>query len=303
MINNYIDQKHLRVFIAVAKDLHFARAGERLDISQSAISQQIKALEQRVGVRLLDRSTRHVKLTPAGDAFLAEVQQALEKLDGAPRIAAMTARGEIGELRIGYILPAIVGIVPDAIQLFRQRYPNVSLQMRLLNSREQVDELLAERLDIGFLRSPIQEHSLYSRLVTREGFVAVIPADHRLAAKTDFELFDLADEPLVQFKSFPPSPYQSRVIERCQEIGFQPRIVEQTADTTTIVGLVATGLGLSILPVSVANVARHPKVVFRPLRELPRWAELSVVCRQDDTSARVKNFLRMLDEFPQLPPE
>lgn len=300
MIKNYMDIKQLRVFIALAEDLHFARAGERLGISQSAISQQIKALEQRVGVRLLNRTTRQVKLTPAGEVFLAEIQQALEKLDAAPRIAAMTARGETGELRIGYILPAIVGIVPDAAQLFQRRYPNVNLQFRLLNSREQIKELMAERLDIGFLRSPIHESSLYSQVVAREGFVAVIPADHALAKKSDFELSDLAGQPLVQYTSYPESPYQARVMERCQEIGFRPQIVQQTADTTTIVGLVATGIGLSILPISVANIARHPKVVFRPLRELPRWAELSAVCRQDETSARVKNFLRMMEEFTVL---
>lgn len=298
MVKNYMDIKQLRVFIALAGDLHFARAGERLGISQSAISQQIKALEQRVGVRLLNRTTRLVKLTPAGEAFLAEIQQALEKLEAAPRIAAMTARGEAGELRIGYIIPAIVGIVPDAIQIFRSRYPNVNLQLRRLSSREQIEELMAERIDIGFIRSPIHESSLYSQVVAREGFVAVIPSDHRLAKKPDFELSDLAGEPLVQYNFYPESPYQARVMERCQEIGFRPQIVQQTTDTTAIVGLVASGIGLSILPVSVANIARHPKVTFRPLRELPRWAELSAVCRQDDTSARVKNFLRMLEEFP-----
>ncbi len=303
MINNPIDIKQLRVFIAVASDLHFARAGERLGVSQSSISQQIKALEDRVGVKLLNRTTRAVKLTPAGEAFLAQIQEGLAKLDAAPRIASLTARGAAGELRIGFITSAIVDSLPDAIQAFREKYPAVTLQLRHLNSRAQIDSIMSQKLDIGFIRTPIREPSLYTQLVIREGFVAVINITNPLASKRDFSLRDLADQPLVQHNHDPEIPYQSRLIALCQQHGFRPYVVQETPDTTGIVGLVAAGVGIAILPVSVANFARHPKVVFRPLDELPRLAEIAAVCRQEETSARVKNFLKVLNEFQPAPLE
>lgn len=303
MINNPLDIKQLKVFVAVATDLHFARAGERLGVSQSSISQQIKLLEDRVGVRLLTRTTRSVKLTPAGEAFLLHIQEGLEKLDEAPRIAALTARGAAGELRIGFITAAIVGNLPDAIHDFRNRYPGITLQLRHLNSKEQIDDLMSQRLDLGFIRSPIREPSLYAQVVSREGFVAVIPINHPLAKKKDLKLRNLADEPLVQHNRHPEIPYQARLMTVCQQAGFRPHVVQETQDTTGIVGLVAGGVGIAILPESVADFARHPKVVFRPLKEVPRLAEVAAVCRQDETSPRVKNFLKLLNEFQPLPVE
>jgi DNA-binding transcriptional LysR family regulator len=303
MINGSLDIKQLRVFMAVASDLHFARAGERLGVTQSSISQQIKLLEERVGVKLLHRTTRNVKLTPAGEAFLAQVQDGLATLDAAPRIAALTARGAAGELRIGFITSAMVSTLPDAIHRFREKFPAVTLQLRHLNSKTQMDELMSQKLDLGFIRTPIRESSLYTQVVVREGFVAVIHTKHELARKKDFRLADLAGQPLVQHNHHPEIPFQSRLLALCQQAGFRPNIAQETADTTGIVGLVASGVGIAILPVSVANFARHPNVVFRPLKDLPRMAEIAAVCRQEETSARVKNFLRLLAETPPDPAE
>jgi DNA-binding transcriptional LysR family regulator len=137
----------------------------------------------------------------------------------------------------------------------------------------------------------------------REGFVAVIHVMNPLATKKNFRLADLADQPLVQHNHHPEIPYQSRLIALCQEAGFRMNVAQETADTTGIVGLVASGVGIAILPVSVASFARHPKVVFRPLTEIPRLAEIAAVCRQEETSARVKNFLKVLNEFQPAPVE
>lgn len=250
-----IELRHLRYFIAVAEELHFGRAAERLRISQPPLSQQIQALELQIGARLLLRNNRNVSLTPAGEMFLRNAYQVLSQVEDAAAQAARIHRGEIGELTLGFTSSSpFIGAVSRSLKHFRQLHPHVHLQMAEINSRQQIEPLLDGKLDLGIMRNTRLPDGLDYRLLLDEPLVAVLPEDHPLAKHAELEVQALADQPFVFFSREVGTALYDEILSLLSGAGITPYITQEVGEAMTIVGLVSTGLGVSILPASFMRI-------------------------------------------------
>ncbi|WP_318392625.1 LysR family transcriptional regulator [Enterobacter sp.] len=250
-----IELRHLRYFIAVAEELHFGHAAARLNISQPPLSQQIQILEQQVGARLLARTNRSVTLTPAGAQFLADCRQILIQVEEAAARAARLHQGETGELRIGFTSSApFIKAVSDTLSAFRRRYPDVHLQTREINTREQIAPLHEGSLDLGLMRNTQLPDTLAWEVILREPLLAMIPRDHPLAALPCVTLEMLAREPFVFFDPHVGTGLYDDILGLMRRYDLKPAIAQEVGEAMTIIGLVAAGLGVSILPASFRRV-------------------------------------------------
>jgi DNA-binding transcriptional LysR family regulator len=290
--------RHLRYFLAVADTLHFARAAERLGMSQSPLSQQIRQLEELVGARLFNRTNRRVTLTAAGGLFLIESQDILARVDHAIDVAQRAQRGEVGELRIGFTRSTpLSGHIPRAIFVFRQASPSVQLLLQEMNSLQQIDALLEHRLQIGILRGNALPDTLVSKRLFRDPLVAVLRMDHpvlaRLGKTRRLRTEWLAQESFVLFGRSARAGIHDHVISLCRTAGFAPRVVQDAQEASTIVGLVAAGLGVSILPASCEHI-QVAGVVYVPLADPAAMSEIHVAHQRDERSPLVAKFVRLL---------
>lgn len=250
-----IELRHLRYFIAVAEELHFGRAAARLNISQPPLSQQIQILEQQVGARLLARTNRSVSLTEAGRQFLADSRQILSLVDDAAARAERLHLGETGELRIGFTSSApFISAVSDTLSSFRRHYPDVHIQTREINTREQIVPLNEGSLDLGLMRNTYLPDTLAWEVILREPLLAMIPRDHPLAELDSVTLAQLAQEPFVFFDPHVGTGLYDDILGLMRRYGQAPVITQEVGEAMTIIGLVAAGLGVSILPASFKRV-------------------------------------------------
>src|SRR5215510_11696351 len=264
-----IELRHLRYFVAVAEDLHFGKAADRLGISQPPLSQQILALEREIGARLFERSNRRVELTNAGKAFLKEAQDILERVDVAATRAERIHRGLLGEVKIGFFgsAPFVEGF-QKLISDFRATHADVDLILQEMPTYQQVDAILDGRLDLGFVR-PLQPNpaSIQSVEISRERLMVVMRLDHPLASKRgELSVADLAHEPMVLYASSIGSGLHQQIVDLCRDAGFSPSVVQEANATPTMMGLVAAGMGVSILPESLKRLPLAG-LKFVPLRD------------------------------------
>jgi len=259
-----MELRHLRYFVMVAEQLHFGRAAERLAIAQPSLSQQIKNLEQELGVLLLERGTRHVALTEAGSAYLTEARLIIRQMEEARLVAQRAQRGEIGGLSLGFFALAALDTLPMLLSQFRQGHPDVLLKLHEMSNDEQARNVLAGSLDAGIVREPTVTGSLSMLRVFRDTQVVILPSSHRLAKRRTVHLADLRDEAFIIPPRSTGAAQYDRVIGACTAAGFSPRIVQDATFTTTVIGLVQAGLGVSIVPAIAAHI--HSRAaVFRPL--------------------------------------
>jgi len=250
-----IELRHLRYFVAVAEELHFGRAAARLNISQPPLSQQIQILEQQVGARLLARTNRSVSLTAAGKQFLADSRQVLGLVNDAAARAERLHLGETGELRIGFTSSApFISAVSQTLSTFRRHYPDVHIQTREINTREQIVPLNEGSLDLGLMRNTQLPDTLTWEVILREPLLAMIPRDHPLAAQPSVTLAELAQEPFVFFDPHVGTGLYDDILGLMRRYGLSPAITQEVGEAMTIIGLVAAGLGVSILPASFKRV-------------------------------------------------
>ncbi|WP_428946076.1 LysR family transcriptional regulator [Pantoea sp. FN060301] len=272
-----IELRHLRYFIAVAEELHFGRAAQRLNISQPPLSQQIQTLEQQIGARLFARTNRSVQLTVAGQVFLVDARQILHSVTLAADKASRLHRGDEGELRIGFTSSApFISVVSDALFTFRQRHPSVHIQMQEINTRQQLEPLNEGRLDLGVMRNTALPATLQHQLILREPLFAVVHRAHQLAGKASLSVSDLASEPFVFFDPSVGTALYSETLALLERYQIVPDIAQEVGEAMTILGLVATGLGVSILPDSFRRV-RLEDLCWIPLREKDAWSEVWLV--------------------------
>lgn len=274
-----IELRHLRYFIAVAEELHFGRAAERLRISQPPLSQQIQALEEMVGARLLARNNRNVSLTQAGEMFLKEAYQVLDQVVRAAEKAARLDRGELGEMTIGFTSSApFISVVSRSLRAFRQQSPQVHIKMREINTKQQIEPLLNGELDLGVMRNTRLPEALHYQLLLREPLVAVVPEGHPLAETPGGALRfqHLAQEPFVFFSREVGTALYDEILLLLSKAGITPYITQEVGEAMTIIGLVSAGLGVSILPASFARV-RVDGVRYLPLAEPDATTEVWLV--------------------------
>jgi DNA-binding transcriptional LysR family regulator len=285
-----MELRQLRYFVAVAEELHFRRAAARLHISQPPVSQQIAALEDELGCRLLARTRRRVELTPAGEAFLRDARAMLSELDVAVSTARRIDTGQVGVLRVTFVGSALFSIVPGTVQRFRRARPDVEIELRERSTVEQLRALNAGVVDLALVRPPIEpDDRLRTERVMRERTVAAIPAAHALADLRRIPLRRLAAEPLVLFPRVQAPGFHDLLTGRMAATGISPHVVQYAPETLTIIGLVAAGIGVSPVPASVAHLALDG-VTYRPLSGAPD-AELLAVTRAGEESPLASAFL------------
>ncbi|PXY29048.1 hypothetical protein BAY59_15545 [Prauserella coralliicola] len=288
-----MELRHLRYFAAVAEELHFGRAAERLGIRQPPLSQQIKALEDDLGVALFDRSSRRVRLTAAGQTLYPAARDILASVQAARRTTRRAGRGESGELSLGFVGSATNVLLPEALRAFRRDYPDVTLHLRELTTMQQAHALREGALDVGLLRPPLPADAAAGLTVDPVGaerLMAALPVDHPLAAERVVDAGRLAAEPFVLFPRELGPGLHDRILGYCAEAGFAPAIAQEAVQMQTIVALVASGLGVSVVPSSVARTRRQG-AVFRPLRPSARVVHLAVARRRDEENPVARNFV------------
>jgi len=256
------DLRLLRYFVAVAEELHFGRAAARLHMAQPGLSQQIKVLERLLGVRLLERTSRQVRLTPAGDALLAESRRLLAEMERAVDRVRRTGRGEIGRVTIAAIGSATYDVIPRLLRAQRRRLPDVEVVLREMSTPAQVQALRNGDVDVGFLRLPADTAELVAHTVREDRMALMLPDAHPLARRTRIGLRDLAREPLILFPAAPRPSWADTVVAACREAGFEPIVAQEAMESATVVSFVAAGIGIALVPEGLKVLAR-PGVVFR----------------------------------------
>lgn len=291
-----MELRHLRYFIAVAEELHFGRAAERLGISQPPLSQQIQALEEEIGARLFERTNHRVELTDAGRLFLDESRQVLAQVDKAVLLARRAHLGELGELKIGFTSSApFTSTIPSSIHAFRKAYPDVHLDLQEMSSRQVLKALLEESLQVGVIRPLALPDAVHWVELFREPLVAVLRADHPLAAGSEdgLAIAALAEEPFVFFPRSYGTGLYDQVIALTRQAGFSPRIAQEASEAMTIIGLVSAGLGVSILPASFRRT-RVDGVVYRTLSDPEATTAVWLVRRQNEGSPLALSFIDLV---------
>lgn len=287
-----MELRHLRYFVAVAEELHFGRAAERLCIAQPPLSQQIQQLERELGFSLFNRTQRRVELTAAGQLFLNEARNAMASLEKAAAAGRRVARGEVGWLGIGFVGTATYQLLPALISAFRERYPDVELALRELVSARQADALRDKRIHVGLARPALDEEGIVCEPLLQESLLVTLPTGHPLAALKTISLDSLAAEPFILFPRHPKPSYADYVFSVCAEAGFAPNVVQESAEVHTAISLVAAGMGITLVPASV-QTAHREGVVYIPLTEPAPVSELYVAYRTGDETPVLRAFLEV----------
>ncbi|GAB3419532.1 LysR family transcriptional regulator [Flindersiella endophytica] len=290
----------LRSFAAVAEDLHMGRAAARLHLAQPTLSRQIASLERDLGVELFSRAHRRIQLTTAGEVLLAHAHEILSRSDTARRDARRAAQGELGTLRLGFVQSATYDLLPRLVRRFRTAFPDVHVEATFMTTLQQIAALRNGQLDAGLLRprqpadatgtAGIAGLELLS--LAHDPMVAVVPAGHRLAGRSEISLAALAGEPFVLYTKESGSTGYDLILDSCRQAGFTPNVVQHAMDAPTIVAMVAAGLGVSVL-ISPAPPIDPALVSYRRLSDpLPTW-EMALAWMPGNASAALARFRRL----------
>lgn len=293
-----MELRHLHYFIAVAEELHFSRAAERLHISQPPLSQQIRSLEDELGVKLFERTKRHVHLTEAGKVFLERSYLVLAQLEQAIEVTQRIGRGEVGRLAIGFVDSATYTLLPDILRVFREQFPAVELRLHELTTAQQIQALHHKQIDVGVVRSAIIEPGLSTECVLQESLVLALPQTHLLSVHLKVSLSSLADESFILFPAKLGPIFYEQIMDLCQQAGFRPKVAQEATQMQTIVGLVAAGMGIAFVPASMQNFHRSG-VIYRPLQEQTPETGLYLAWRQHDSSPVIRAFLSLAQKTTQ----
>jgi DNA-binding transcriptional LysR family regulator len=288
----------LSCFIAVAEELHFGRAAERLHMTQPPLSRQIQQLEGELGVQLIDRTTRSVTLTPAGVAFLPDARRILQLAEGAAMTVRRVPAGDLGTVVVGFTAASAHVVLPLLLEAAREKLPDVKLELREMVTSVQLEGLLNGELDLGMARPPVKRPGLVSRPLLHEQLIAALPMGHPLAdLGRQLTLNDLDGEDVIMYSPVQARYFNQLLISTFTIAGATPRYVQYVTQVHTMLVLVRSQIGIALVPASAATL--HPEgVVFRLIgafRERP--VELDAVWRGDSTNPALLRLLR--DVLPQ----
>lgn len=261
--------RQFRQFLAVAETMSFRRAAERLNMAQPPLTAAVRQMEEEIGVRLFERTNRITSLTAAGKVLREEAERTIAQAERAMALTRRAGTGEIGLLRIGFVASAVRQLLPALVASFRKSHPGVMLEFEEAPTARQVAALVEDRLDVGIVALPLPSSAtryVTVRMMEKSQLVATIPARWSLAngADTPLALAALANEPWVLFPPSEGPGLHATILRACAEAGFTPQIAQRAVQTDTIVGLVAAGLGVALVPRSFSRVAWEG-VVFREL--------------------------------------
>ncbi|KQZ77725.1 LysR family transcriptional regulator [Rhodanobacter sp. Root561] len=295
------DLRQLRYFVAVAEELSFTRAALRLHLSQPPLSQQIRALEEDLDVRLLERNKRHVALTEPGRVFLEQARQILAKADEARSQVTAAAAGYSGQLRLAYsVSVSFHPALPQTLLRYGQLAPKVALQLSEMYTEPQFAALLAGQIDVGFVRdeptNPQTARSLRLNVIDREPLLLALPTGHPLAGRSSLHLAEVAGDAFVSQPRQLVATLYDRLVKLATRAGFQPTIIQHAQQVNGLLALVAGGLGLALVPASMRAV-RLAGVSYVPLEDADAYLLLALASRVDDTSPVLQQFLATVTEM------
>jgi DNA-binding transcriptional LysR family regulator len=256
--------RHLRCFVALADELHFGRAAQRVALSQPPFSVNIRQLEDAVGARLFERDSKGVRLTAAGLAFRGQAQALLSRAQAAQALARDVGAGAAGRLRVGFVSSMLFRGLPVLLQRFNGAHPRIEVVLKELNSQEQLDALVDDELDVAFVHTDRVPATLKTMLVDSEPFVACLPEGHRAARARRVRLSALAGDPFVLFSRTGSPDYFERIVRMCHDAGFEPLVRHEVRHWLSVLAVVAQGMGVSVVPAPMERSGIRG-VVFRPL--------------------------------------
>ena len=272
----------LRCFTAVATELSFRRAAERLNMTQPPLSRQVQLLEHQLGVRLIERTTRSVTLTPAGRAFFIEANHLLERAQRAAANARRIAQGAIGTITISFVSCAVYGFLPEVINRVKAGQPDIDINLHEMPTLEQLEALRLRQVDIGIVRSTHNHHGFICESLLKERFVLAVPAGHPLARAPEISLQDLDKQPFITYALSSWQPFYELFAGMFRANKIQPDYVHHIGSTVTMLSLVNGGMGMALVPSCAARI-RFENVVFRDIDlEEGVHSELSLVWRDDN---------------------
>lgn len=296
-----MELRHLRYFIAVAEELHFSKAAEKLHIAQPPLSQQIQQLEAELGVELFQRKTkRQVQLTDAGRLFLQEAYQLLAQLELAIQMTRRVGRGEVGQLRVGFISSVTYDVLPAILRQFRERFPDVELVLLELTTIEQEQALRENRIEVGFVHPPLEDDTLSWECIQQQPLIVALPESHPLAKQERVKVSQLAEEFFILFPRQKGLGLYDRIITFCQQADFTPKVGQQAIQMQTIIGLVSAGMGIAIVPSCLQNLQRFG-VVYRCFEEETPLVEVAVTWRNEEETPIVRQFLQVVRQVSNQP--
>lgn len=294
-----METRHLKYFIAVAEECHFGRAATRLHMAQPPLSQQIRQLEELLGTPLLVRTTRKVELTPAGELLLERGRRLLEELEALESDVAQVGAGATGVIRVGFTGTATYRLMPMIVQAARRELPGLRITVQGEMLTPQMESALEEgRLDVAVLRPPVRSDEISLKFLEQDQLVAALPADSELAEHGTLDLQDLAAHKFIGYPS--QSVVNMIFVEACRKAGFQPQMVQEAKETSTLLSLVAAGMGIALVPMT-SRMFSFQGVVFRPLRNAPP-VDLAVAWNRNSPTPLIRSFLSLFDSLPVLQP-
>jgi DNA-binding transcriptional LysR family regulator len=291
-----MELRHLRYFVAVAEELHFHRAADRLHIAQPAVSEQIRKLEAELGVRLFDRTKRSVALTDAGAAMLEEARRVLSAAEVAQRAAREAHAWSVGRLRIGYLPDALPAAVPQLLRRFTTREPGIRVTLETGAARRLIEDVREHRIDIAIACLPAPISGLRVVTIGHEDTVAAVPAGHPCVDDDQIVLSGLEHTTLVQFAREINPAFHDGVLCACRAAGIAPALIEIAEPTVErILLMVATGAGIALLPASTEARFATPGVRFRPVAAPAPSCEVAIVAGQEPSTTTTA-FLRLASQ-------
>jgi len=292
-----MELRHLRYFVAVADSLNFTKAAEKLHLAQPSLTRQIQNLEDEIGVRLLNRSKKHVALTEEGRAFLVDARRVIALAEESIQAVQRLSRGETGQLNIGYLSNFDFDLLPRTLASFRQVHPHVALNLFDMTPAEQFRALDARKIDLGFvgIRVPSATRQLEWECIARHKTVAVLPLRHPLAKKRRIRLEDLKSMFFVGMSEKTHPGFRDWLAQTCQPAGFTPRILQDADLEPGLMRFVAEGFGVTLAREQIKNLP-HPGVVFRAL--VPSvTAEYWIAWNKENESAALRQFIDVLKKL------
>lgn len=273
----------LRAFVAVAEELHFGRGAARLNMTQPPVSRQVRLLEHIVEARLLDRSSHHVALTAAGEAFLPEARRILQLAESAVLAVKRTVKGEIGVVSIGFTASTGYDFLPSVMRLLKEVLPDVDFHLREGVTHAQLEQLSAGSLDVALVRPPVREPQLQSRTVLREPLMVALPGDHPLARHPCLELEMLKTEPIIGYSQYEARYFHDLVSNLFRDEKVSPNFVQHVSQIHSILALVRVGLGIAFVPAAASRL-HFEEVAYRPIRtQRPHPVTLVLAWRRDES--------------------
>ncbi|WP_116043337.1 LysR family transcriptional regulator [Amycolatopsis palatopharyngis] len=290
-----MELRHLRYVIAIAEELHFGRAAERLRVAQPSLSRQVRQLERDLGVQLFARTSRRVELTPAGIAFVAAARHTLAAAEESRTAARQAAAGVVGTAVLGFVASAAVDILPRVVPAHRSARSQVRLSLREMTTEEQVPALLDGEIDVGIGRDlePLDELRIES--LHREPLIAALPQDHHLHHRRRLSMADLRGSPFVTLPRQRVPRAWDKTLQMCRQAGFVPSFTQEANQFVTLLALVAAGLGVAVVPASVRPL-RQRGVRYVPLKDLDAWTEITIAARANETHPTALDLYRLLHD-------